>query len=164
MNVVIPDTVKVVKQENIKSFSPQDRLQYYDKVLVEVLQANPEGLTAPEITDALGFYRTTVKQHLARLVERGQAISFHRGKLTLYYPNGEIVDKPFVIKSKSNEGLQFVVNKLKTKNGLSYYIQQKELDAYRSLRVKGGITISSDDAEDFIKFLHTYVLKEHQNG
>lgn len=164
MSVIIPESVKVVGQENIKSFSPQDKIQYYDKVILEVLRANPEGLTAPEISGALGFYSNTVRQHLARLVERGQAMSQHRGKLILYQPNGEVVDKPYTIESKSKDGLQYVVNKLKTKEGISYYIQQRELDAYRTLRVKGGITISKDDAEDFIKFLHTYVVKEHQNG
>lgn len=164
MTVIVPDNVKVVQVENIRSFSPQDKIQYFDKVILEVLRANPEGLTAPEIKDALRFYHATVRQHLARLVERGQAISHHRGKLTLYYPNGDLVGKPYVIESKTKDGLQYVVNKLKTRDGLSYYIQQKELDAYRSLRVKGGITISKDDAEDFIKLIHTFVLKEHNNG
>lgn len=164
MPVIIPENVKVVDQENIKSFSPQDKVQYYDKVILEVLRANPEGLTAPEISAALVFYAGTVRQHLARLVERGQAISQHRGKLTLYHPNGEVVDKPYVIESQSKDGLQYIISKLRTKEGISYYIQQRELDSYKTLRVKGGITISKDDCKNFIKLLHTYVAKEHQNG
>jgi hypothetical protein len=164
LNIRVPDTIKLVSESAIKSFSPQDRLQYYDKVILEVLRANSDGLTAPEVESATGFYRRTVAQHLSRLVERGEATSMQRGKISMYYPNGDVVGKPFVIQSKIRDGRQYVVNKLKGKEGISYYIQLKELDAYRTLKVKGGITVDKEDLEHFIRSISTYGAQEYRNG
>ena len=164
MTIRVPETIKVVSEATIKSFSPQDRLQYYDKVIVEVLRANAEGVTSPEVEQATGFYRRTIAQHLSRLVERGEATSIQRGKLTLYYPNGEVLGKPSIFQSKKKEGRQYVVNKLKSKEGISYYIHLKELDAYRTLRVKGGMIIDKDDLEHFIKWINTYGAQEYKDG
>jgi hypothetical protein len=71
------------------------------------------------------------------------------------------MDKPFTIESKNRLGTAYVVNKLKDSFGnLSYYIQEKELDAYRTLRVKGGVTIDAKDLKDFITEFHTYAMKD----
>lgn len=164
MKLNVPETIKVVSEDTMKSFSPRDRVEYYDKVILEVLRANSGGATAPEVEEATNFYRRTVAQHLSRLVERGEAISIQRGKITMYYPNGDVVGKPFVIPSKIRDGRQYVVNKLKGKDGVSYYIQLKELDAYRTLRIKGGILVDKGDLEHFIKNINTYGAQEYRDG
>lgn len=160
MPIVIPETIKIVEENGIRTLSPQDKIQYYDKLILEILRANSDGVAAPEIEEATGFRGATIRQHLARLVERGEANSIQRGKLTLYYPNGEVVGKPIIINSKVKDGRQYVITKLEGRDGTSYYVQQRELDAYRSLRVKGGITIDIEDVRDFIKQFHTNTMRE----
>lgn len=160
MTVIIPETIKIVQQKDIRSLSPSGKTQYYDTLIVEILRVNPDGVTPSEIQEATGFRGETIRQHLARLVERGEVNSIQKGKLKLFYPNGEIIGKPFVINSKIKDGRQYVITKLEGRDGTSYYVQQRELDAYRSLRVKGGIIIDTEDIRDFIKQLHTHTMKE----
>ena len=164
MPIIIPETIKIAEDSAIRTLSPQTKTQYYDKVILEILRSNADGVTPSEIEDAIGFRGATIRQHLKRLVERGEANSIERGKLTLYYPNGEIVGKPFTINSKIKDGRQYVITKLEGKDGISYYVQQRELDAYRSLRVRGGITIDIEDVHDFIKQLHTHTMEQHKKN
>ena len=164
MPIVIPENIKIAKEQDIRTLSPIGKTQYYDKVILDILRANSDGVTPPEIEEATGFRGATIRQHLARLVERGEANSIQRGKLTLYYPNGEVVGKPFIINSKIKDGRQYVITKLEGKDGKSYYIQQRELDAYRSLRVRGGITVDIEDIPDFIRQFHTHTMRGTGNG
>jgi hypothetical protein len=164
MPIVIPESIKVVEEKAIRTLSPQVKTQYYDKVILDILRANADGVTPSEIEEGTGFRGATIRQHLQRLTERGEANSIQKGKLTLYYPNGEIVGKPFTINSKTKDGRQYVITKLEGRDGKSFYIQQRELDAYRSLRVKGGITIDVEDIPDFIKQFHTHTVRGSNNG
>jgi hypothetical protein len=164
LTVIIPESVKLVEEHDIRTLSPQSKTQYYDKVILEILRANAEGATPPEIEQATAFRGATIRQHLQRLVERGEANSIQKGKLRLYFANGEIVGRPFSINSKMIDGRQYIVTKLEGRGGTSYYIQQRELDSYRSLRVKGGITVDVEDMPDFIKQLHTHVLRRENHG
>lgn len=162
-NLQIPDSIKLIEQKQIATLSPADRDKYYDKVILDILHANPEGATAPEIEEITGFYGRTIRDHLKKLVARGEVTSISRGKLTLYFPNGEIIGKPHTIESKARPGTVYVVNKIENANGRFFYIQEKELDAYRTLRVKGGITIPQNDIKEFIKRLHTYCMQGEEH-
>ena len=162
MTIVVPDSVKIVEEKDIRSLSPQGKTQYYDRVLLDILRTNTDGATPPEIEEATGFRGATIRQHLNSLVERGEVNSIQKGKMTLYFPNGEIVGKPFIISSKTKDGRQYVITKLEGKDGVSYYLQLRELDKFRSLRVRGWLSIDADDIHDFIKSFHTYTMRQHK--
>ena len=162
--VRIPETVRLLEPKQIFTLSPADKDRYYDKVIVDILQANPSGVTISEIEDATNFLAKTLRAHVKRLVAWGEAVSFAKGKMVLYYPNGQIMGKPTIIEARSRLGTVYAVNKIRDAfNNLSYYIQEKELDEYRTLRVKGGISISLDDMRKFVTELHTVSLRDSQN-
>ncbi len=156
----IPDNVKLLAKEKVLSMGPKDRERYYSKVILDILKANREGATASEIADSTGFYERTIRDHLEKLEALGEIYSTERGKLTIYYTSGYAEEKPLTVKSKRIDGVYYVITGLKNANGDFIYIQHKEMDEYRALRVKGGIMIAKEDIQDFIKQLHTYTLKE----
>ncbi len=157
----IPDNVKLLSPKQAYTLSPSDKDRYYDKVILDLLRANPSGVTVSEFEDATDFMGRTIRSHLKSLVARGEAQAISRGKMSIYQSNGETIDKPTSIESIAKNGTVYVVNPIKDNGGnISYYIQEKELDAYRTLRVKGGITIQRGDIKKFITELHTMSLKE----
>lgn len=153
---IIPDSIKLVNRKTVVGFSPREKDKYYDKVVFDILNANPSGVSAAEIEKATGFYGRTVREHLRGIAKLGKAFDVTRGGVTFYFPIGESSDKPLTIPSKTREGVFYVANKLTNQRGNFIYIQQKEMDDYRTLVVKGGIMIAEDDVKDFITKMHTY--------
>lgn len=157
----VPDDVKLLEPEQVVTLSPADKQRYYDKIIMDLLKANPAGVTVSEIEETTHFMARTIRPHLKALVARGEAICINRGKWSLYQANGEVQDKPIAIQSKARLGTTYVVNKIKDSAGnFSYYVQEKELDAYRILRVKGGITIHSADIKDFLTEVNMLAMKD----
>lgn len=159
----VPDTIKLLPRKTVVKFSPAEKDKYYDQVIVDILNANPTGVSAGEIEKETGFYGRTVRDHLRNLSALGKAYRITRSGLTFYFPIGEIEDDPLIISSKTKEGIFYVSNKLTNQRGKFFYIQQKEMDEYRTLVVKGGILIAEEDMKDFIKELHTYSANKGEN-
>ena len=161
--VRVPDNVKLLNAKQVVTLSPADKERYYDKVITDLLQANPSGITVSEIEEATGFLAKTLRAHLKRLTAKGEATSISKGRIVLYYPNGQIVGRPSIIEAQARQGTVYAVNKIRDAFGnVSFYIQEKELDEYRTLRVKGGISINLDDMRKFVTELHTISLRENQ--
>lgn len=159
--VRVPDEVKLLKPEQALKLSPADKTRYYDRAIMDILRANPEGITVTEIEEATGFMARTIRPHMNALVARGEAMRISRGKLVVYQANGVVLDNPVSIESTARLGTVYVVSRVKDVAGnLSYYVQEKELDAYRRLTVKGGISIHADDIKRFLTELHTIALKD----
>jgi hypothetical protein len=159
--VRVPDNVKLLKPEQAVKLSPADKTRYYDRAIMDILRANPEGITVSEIEEATGFMARTIRPHLNALVARGEAMRISRGKLMVYQANGVVLDKPVSIESAAKLGTVYVISRIKDVAGnLSYYVQEKELDEYRRLTVKGGISIHSDDIKRFLTELHTIALED----
>lgn len=156
----VPDNVKLLNKDKVLEMPPQEREKYYEKVILDVLVANKEGATAPEIAQGTGFHERTIRGHLDKLTARGETYSVKRGAAAFYFARGVTQEKSLIIKSKTKEGLYYVITNLKNADGDFFYIQQKELDEYRALRVRGAIMIAKGDGQDFIKQFHTHMAKE----
>ena len=117
-------------------------------------------MSAPEIEKKTGFYGRTVRDHLKNLASLGKVDRVARGGVSFYYPVGDLEEKPLIIHSKSKDGLSYAVNRLINRRGRFLYIQQKEMDDYRTLIVKGGILIPEEDVKTFIVKMHTYCAKK----
>lgn len=152
----IPDNIKLLEKDKVMAFSPKQKEKYYDKVILDILRANPTGVSVSEIEKATGFYGRTVRDHLEKLAAVGEVFSITRSHVAFYFPSGGSEGRPLTIKSKTREGVFYVANKLSNQRGKFVYIQQKEMDDYRALRVKGGILVAEDDVKEFIKELNTY--------
>jgi predicted ArsR family transcriptional regulator len=156
----VPDNVKLIGKERVLKMPPQDREKYYEKVILDILLANREGATAKEIASNTGFAERTIRGHLDKLTARGETYAVSRGGAAFYFARGLSQEKALTIKSKNKEGLYYVITNLKNADGDFFYVQQKELDEYRALRVKGAIMIAKADGQDFIKQFHTHMVKE----
>ena len=98
-----------------------------------------------------------------RLTARGEAHTITRGGVAFYFTRGIIQGETLTIKSKTKQGLQYIITNLENVDGKFYYIQQKEIDEYRALRVKGSVMIAEEDGHDFIKQFHTHMVREKKH-
>ena len=156
----IPDTVKLLAKETVLRMPPQERERYYERVINEILIANKQGATASEVSRCTGFAERTIRNHLEILTARGETYVIIRGNTSFYYIRDTIQGEKLTIKSKTRLGVQYIVTDLENFDGKFYYIQQKEMDEYRALRVKGSLMIAKEDGHDFIKQIHTHMSKE----
>ena len=156
----LPPTVKLLTKERVLKMPPQERVKYYERVILDILIANKQGATAPEISQSTGFAERTIRGHLDRLTARGEAHTVVRGGASFYFARGVVQGETLIIKSKIKQGLQYVVTDLENIDGEFYYVQQKELDEYRALRVKGSVMIAKEDGQDFIKQFHAHMVRE----
>ncbi len=160
MTPAVPPNVKLLTKERVLKMPPQEREKYYERVILDILIANKQGATAPEISQSTGFAERTIRGHLDRLTARGETHANIRGGATFYFARGIIQGETLTIKSKTRQGLHYVITNLENVDGKFYYLQQKEIDEYRALRVKGSVMIAKEDGQDFIKQFHTHMARE----
>ncbi len=148
---------KILPTQEIASMRPQDRERYIEKVILSILEANPRGVTIPEITAKTEFYRDTVAKHLERLVATREGYCVTRGNVSVYYKNGQVVHATDV-KDSTSPNRNYTFYKLENEDGVFVYIQEKELDEFKAVRVKGGIMIDYRYASQFMKELQDFLL------
>jgi len=155
--VVVIQVPKVLPVKEVVSMRPQDREHYVEKIMLNILEMNPRGVTVSEIARKTSFYRDTVAKHLERLVATREAYGVARGNLTVYYKNGQVVHATDV-KDATSPDRTYTFYKLENEDGKFIYIQEKELDEFRSVKVKGGIMIDARYALQFIKELQNFLV------
>jgi len=89
------------------------------------------------------------------LVALGEAYKIERGNLSIYYRNGKVIHESD-LRSRRVGGRLYTFYKLENDEGQFIYIQEKEEDAFRSTKVKGGIMISLSDFPDFVRELEKF--------
>jgi hypothetical protein len=141
----------------IKTMRPQDRERYVESVILEVLNRNPRGVAVSDIAKLTPFFRTTIAKHLEKLVATRQATQVVRGNVTIYYRNGD-VSHAVELRDKTNPDHFYVISKLSNEDGNFVYVQEKEVDEDRSIRVRGGILIRSECVLDLISRIRDLVI------
>lgn len=153
---------KILSPEEIKRLSPSERDYYIRNVILEILRLNRRGITISQISQKLPFSRPTITKHLDILVAVGEAYKIQRGNLSIYYKNGKIVHEVDV-RSMIISDKTYTFYKLENQEGEFLYIQEKNLDEFRSPRVKGGVMINAKDLSPFLKALQKFVEKGEVN-
>lgn len=153
---------KVLPVKEVISMRPQDRDHYIDKVMLRILEMNPRGVTIPEIASRTGFYRDTVSKHLEKFVGTREAYRVTRGNVSIYYKNGQVVHATDV-KDASSPNRTYSFYKLENEDGKFIYIQEKELDEFRAVTVKGGIMVDARYALEFLKEFQGFVIGENRD-
>jgi predicted transcriptional regulator len=148
---------KVLPFKEVITMRPQDREHYIDKIILNILEMNPRGVTVSEIVRKTSFYRDTVAKHLERLVATREAYSIVRGNVTVYYKNGQVVHA-IDVKDATSPHRTYTFYKLQNEDGKFVYVQEKELDEFRAVTVKGGIMIDARYAMEFIRELQNFVM------
>ena len=154
----------LLTKEEIKAMRPKDRELYVEKVLLDIVRANQEGLTVSDLQSKTKFYQRTVRDHLDVLVARGEIVSRTLGRsgMSIYYPRGEPVGKPTEIRSRTELGKSYLVFKLASNGTTRFYVQERMVDSFGGIDIKGGIYINESDVLDFVKSLHTIASRQER--
>lgn len=144
-------------EREIKTMRPQDRERFVESVILEVLNRNPRGVAVSDIAKLTPFFRTTIAKHLEQLVATRQATQIVRGNVTIYYRNGD-VSHAVELRDKTNPDHFYVISRLSNEDGNFIYVQEKEIDDDRSIKVRGGILVRSECVLDLISRIRDVVI------
>jgi len=156
MSLSLPSSM--LKPDDVLSMSPTARDRYMERVILQILELNPQGATISEIAGKTGFYRATITKHLNRLVAIREAYKIQRGILSIYYKNGKVVHARNV-EHKFADDKRFSFFRLVNEEGKSVYIQEKETNNLGTVKVKGGIIIKDADFLEFMKELQKFMME-----
>lgn len=162
----IPPRGLNVDLENFKRLSPQDRKELIRNVLLKIVKQNSNGITVPQIEKLTNFDARTISKHLEYLTAIREVYKLEMGaKTIIYYPNGKIMhsaNKDYNIGDKF-----FAFSLISNVFGDFVYIQEKGLDMYNTLIVKGGLIIQKEHLGEFIERLsevNSYANKQQNNS
>ena len=146
MRIQIPDDL--ITREELKSLRPKDKDECVQKTLLRILELNSQGVTISEIVNQTKLSRVTLAKHLKTVVATREAYSIKRGKLSIFYRNGKVVHARSTEHKFPNDKF-YRFYRLENEQGKFIYVQERQLDEFRAIKVKGGIMIKD---EDFLKF------------
>lgn len=160
LELIAPDGI--LTNEKIKSLRPKDREEYTYNVVAEILRLNPLGVTIPEVCEKTGFYRDTVSKHLEKMVSTREAYKIIRGQTIIYHKNGKVVHESD-LKNLLNSNKFYTFYRLVNEEGNFIYIQEKEIDSFRAVQVRGGIMVNEKSIMYFLSELQKFVLEAVPN-
>jgi DNA-binding transcriptional ArsR family regulator len=140
----------VLPYAEIKGFAPRQRDTYIQNVILRILELKPKGVTISDVAKFTGYSRPTVSKHLDVLVAIGESYKVPKGNLSIFYKNGKIVDE-VDSNSISTPEKTYTFYVLQNDDGKFLYIQEKELDEFRAVKVRGGVTINMKDLPMVLK-------------
>jgi hypothetical protein len=154
--------IQLLSKDEVKSLRPKDREMYIDKVLLELVRSNTNGVSTSELEEATKFYGRTIRDHLDKLVARGEIIvrTVGRDGRSMFYPAGEIIGKPTEVKSRSELGKSYLIFQVESDRGAKFYVQVRNVDSFGGVNIKGGIYINEEDVLDFVKSIHALASKQ----
>ena len=155
MRVILPRSI--LSHQEIQALRPRDRENYIESIILEILVLNSRGITISQTARETGFSRDTVSKHLDRLLAIREAYKVDRG-VGVYYKNGKVADE-HDLKLLTSDDKTYMFYKLVNDEGEFIYIQEREIDEFRALKVKGGIMISSKDFKPFLSALQGFAMK-----
>jgi DNA-binding transcriptional ArsR family regulator len=155
-SIVLPRAI--LSQEEVKALRPRDREAYVEKVILEILALNPKGIIISQISDETGFSRDTVSKHLERLLAIREAYKVDRG-VGVFYKNGKVADEQD-LKLLTSDDRTYAFYKLLNDDGEFIYVQERETDEFRSVKVSGGIMIHAKDFRPFITALQKFAMED----
>ncbi len=148
----------IIDIEELPSLRPKDRDQYVEKVIIQILELNSQGATVSEIAKRTKINRNTIASHLKTLVATREAYSICRGKLSIYYKNGKVIHARSLEHRFPNDRF-YKFYRLENENGKFIYIQERQLDEFRAIKVNGGIIIKDKDFVPFMKELQNFGME-----
>lgn len=142
--------------KDYQSLSPDEKERYVFKVLKNILDGNPDGVTKSNIQDITPFGRKTIDKHLEKLVALNEGYVRRMGGTDVYYPNGRLLHSS-VNEVREIDGKTFQVQHLESLSGESIYLQEIERDEFDGDVVKGGLLIPKSHFGDFVGWLSDLV-------
>jgi len=154
----------IVSLDELKNLRPKDRDEYVQKLLLQVLELNSQGVTIPELADQTRINRNTLASHMKTLVATREAFEIVRGKLSVFYKNGKVVHARSTECEFPNDRF-YKFYRLSNAQGKFIYVQERQMDEFRAIKVRGGIMIKDEDFMRFLKELQNFGMEvtEHES-
>jgi hypothetical protein len=149
--------------KDLKNMRPKDRDEAVQNLLLQMLELNSQGVTIGELSGQTRISRPTLASHMKTLVATREAYENKRGKLSVFYKNGKVVHARSTECRFNDRFYKFF--RLKNQQGKFIYVQERQMDEYRSTKVNGGIMIKDEDFVPFIKELQKFgaEVTEHES-
>jgi transcriptional antiterminator len=149
---------EIITQDELQNLRPKDRDECVQKLLLQVLELNNQGVTIAELAEQIRINRNTLASHMKTLVAIREAYELNRGRLSVFYKNGKVVHaRSTEYKSPNDRFYRFY--RLDNDQGRFIYIQERQLDEFRATKVRGGIMIEDKDFFEFIKELQKFGME-----
>lgn len=155
MSIIVP---QILPSEKVDSMRPKEKQKYIEHLILEILKRNPRGVTIAELQSRTPFSRNTFMEHLGRLVATRQASRIYRGKVAIYYRNGS-VQNAVDVRDKTEPDHFYTFMQLENEDGKFIYVQEKEVDEFRSIKVNGGVMINTKISVEFLNKLQDFVFR-----
>ena len=136
----------------LMSLKPNQRKNYVQNKIIEILELNENGVTVSEVVNATGFEKITVWRHLENLTATRDAYKKERSGLVIYYKNGRLGHPSHRETCEIGRKI-YVFDKLENNDGEFICIQEKEKDLFGKVIVNGGIMINIRDYPEVMKTL-----------
>lgn len=157
-NMSLQTASSVLSFNEIKAFSPEEREQYVNSVIQDLLSKAERGITIAQVSKATNFNRITVARHLESLVSIREAYKKQRGSVALYFKNGRLLHEADKFEISVRDKL-YAYYKLSNEEGDFIYIQEKTATPSRTVQTLGGIMIDVRDFHEFLKGLSRFGIK-----
>lgn len=148
---------------DLKNMRPKDRDEAVQKLLLQMLDLNSQGVTIGELSEQTRISRPTLASHMKTLVATREAYENKRGKLSVFYKNGKVVHAKSTECRFNDRFYKFF--RLRNEQGKFIYIQERQIDEFRATKVNGGIMIKDEDFFVFLKELQKFgaEVSEHES-
>lgn len=151
----------LISPDELRSLRPKDKDECIQNLLLQILELNSQGVTIPELADQTRIYRNTLASHMKTLVATREAYETKRGKLSFFYKNGKVVHARSTECKFNDRFYKFF--RLENAQGKFIYIQERQMDEFRAIKVRGGIMIKDKDFFVFIKELGKFGVEVSEN-
>lgn len=142
---------RIMERKVYQGLSPQDKEEYVQRKVLEILEMNPNGVMIPEIDEVTPFTRPTIIKHLEKLVGLRKAYKLRRGrKYFVYYSNGSPIHQEYRIETKGTDGSPSFRGTF-INNNFGEYVFLEDL-ALQSV-AGGSILIKRSDMQRFLEFV-----------
>lgn len=161
MRLELPQNL--ISPESLKSLRPKDKDECIQKLLLQILELNSQGITIAELMEQTKIHRNTLTSHIKTIVATREAYEVKRGKLSVFYKNGKVVHARSTECRFNDRFYKFF--RLKNEQGSFIYVQEKQMNEYRAVKVNGGIMIKDEDFLVFLKELQKFGMEvsEHES-
>ena len=147
----------IVSPESLRNMRPKDKDECIQKLLLEILEMNTQGVTIAELEEQTGIHRNTLTNHMKTIVATREAYDVKRGKLSVYYKNGKVIHAKSTECRFNDRFYKFF--RLRNEQGNFIYVQERQIDEFRAVKVNGGIMIKDEDFLVFLRELQKFGME-----
>ena len=138
----------ILDKEAYNALPTHEKEEYIHNFLKQILELNPNGVTAPQIDNATYIGRSTVWHHLEILAARSQCFKVERGDTAVYHSNKVLEDLRQL--DMKGDFYMYCFNVVENIFGKFVRMQLKQDTKAGNPRTNCGIVISEKYFDEFL--------------